>query len=742
MSESINHHDHGDEELPTAAELFVVPDLALPDDDDDENDTYDGAPTGVSSIFERQPSQADLIAERLEKITADDNGDSELTPGDQAADELGIIRPSELPRNHPAPKGFPAELLDADLTLLDAARHYLTGGIGVVPTNYPKHPGSILGTGWDTQVLHNPDDLPFYFRDADEDHTIGIMAVPGVGLAVIDVDIALADVPEPLREFLETCPYQASSTTIEGRGHYWAAITPELRAAIGTDNELHTGGHFEFDGISIGDWKHGFSAAVLVHPSVHPNLTNGRYQWKRAGEPPALPHALAARTNIIRPRTPGSSGRSGHRISHADLEAFYTVHAATDSTLTGRSATGVIRNQATQDHPNTYPAMLGALVNLIEEVINSTGKTAAIDARTAIQGFADAYGDIREDTTLNINHTPREHAIAKALDAVPWAITTAENNLATTPPTQPPAKIDDDEIPSSTTESTGKTTEASYTQVLSDVTPEKVNWLWWPHIPRGKVTIFDGEPDVGKSTMTLTWAAMVSNGGPWPASVVGGIESHNEKGLNEPADVILVGVEDGVADTVVPRLIAAGADRSRIHMMKQARDANGQPEPFTIPDDVINLRRAIEEVNAALVVIDPITAFLSDKIKTGVDTSVRKALMTLADVAAQTGAAIVMVRHLNKSTGESAKNRGGGSVAFGGLARSGLIAAKLNDDDRANTTARYGLARAKGNLAPSDTATLGYTVISSPADPDSPVIIWAGTLDPSRCFRRVRLKGE
>jgi hypothetical protein len=276
-----------------------------------------------------------------------------------------------------------------------------------------------------------------------------------------------------------------------------------------------------------------------------------------------------------------------------------------------------------------------------------------------------------------------------------------------------------------------ETASRQFTQSLAGVTPTKVEWLWWPWIPSGKLTMFEGEPDVGKSTMTLTWAAMVSNGGPWPVTTVGDHQTRNEKGLCEPASVVLVGVEDDLADTVVPRLMAAGADLERVSTMARPRDERGRPVPFLIPDDVDKLKLAIEEVNAALVIIDPITAFMSDAVKPGSDTSNRKALMELADVAEQTGAAIVLVRHLNKAIGMSAKHRGGGSIAYTALARSSLLAAKLPvDEGRENTEATHGLASIKGNLAREPRA-LGYRLRSSPNDPDSPVVRWVGSLDES-----------
>jgi RecA-family ATPase len=245
--------------------------------------------------------------------------------------------------------------------------------------------------------------------------------------------------------------------------------------------------------------------------------------------------------------------------------------------------------------------------------------------------------------------------------------------------------------------------------------------------------MFEGEPDVGKSTMTLAWAALVSTGREWPNTLVGGKPAGGRRGLPGPRGVVLVGVEDDLADTVVPRLLAAGADMGQVSTMMRPRDANGRPVPFVIPDDVDKLQAAIGETDAALVIVDPIAAFMSDSVKSGSDSSNRQALMQLADVAEQTGAAIVLVRHLNKATGMTAKHRGGGSIAYTALARSVLVAARMPRDDPDGAEpddAQYGLARTKGNLAPEPSA-LGYRLVSSPNDPDSPVVEWTGQLNVS-----------
>lgn len=265
---------------------------------------------------------------------------------------------------------------------------------------------------------------------------------------------------------------------------------------------------------------------------------------------------------------------------------------------------------------------------------------------------------------------------------------------------------------------------ADVTRSLADVRPTKVEWLWRPWLPLGKVSILEGEPDVGKSVVTLAWAATVTTGRKWPPTVVDGELLPRTK--SNTAGVVLVGVEDDEDDTVVPRLDAAGANRQRVYTMNQPVDDNGNPLPFVIPADVDRLRRAITETNAKLVVIDPITAFLSTKqVKPGDDPSTRQALMPLVMLARDTGCAIVLVRHLNKATGMSAKNRGSGTIAYTGIARSVIVAGKLKEAPDGPT---HAIALVKGNLT-KDPSAIGYRLESAPGDHDSPVIRWCGPID-------------
>ncbi len=122
---------------------------------------------------------------------------------------------------------------------------------------------------------------------------------------------------------------------------------------------------------------------------------------------------------------------------------------------------------------------------------------------------------------------------------------------------------------------------------LSTVKPECVSWLWEGRIPLGKLTVLDGDPGLGKSTVTLDLAARLSSGQPMPGDGESGCQ----------AGVVIVSAEDGLADTIVPRLMAAGADLERISAIETCPDDNGG-HPFTLPDDLPHLEVAVREVDA------------------------------------------------------------------------------------------------------------------------------------------------
>lgn len=232
---------------------------------------------------------------------------------------------------------------------------------------------------------------------------------------------------------------------------------------------------------------------------------------------------------------------------------------------------------------------------------------------------------------------------------------------------------------------------------ISDVVPEKVSWLWPGRIPRGKLTVLDGDPGLGKSTITLDLGACISMGRPLP-------DSHESR---EPEGVVVLSAEDGLADTIRPRLEAAGADLSKVAAIKGILDG-GEHRPLGIPGDVTHIETAITKVNAALVIIDPLMAFLSGTVNSHRDQDIRRALHTLSDLAERTGAAILIIRHLNKAPGASPLYRGGGSIGIIGAARSGLVVGKDPEDE-----SRRVLAVTKSNLG-AEPPSLAYTIENDP----------------------------
>lgn len=247
--------------------------------------------------------------------------------------------------------------------------------------------------------------------------------------------------------------------------------------------------------------------------------------------------------------------------------------------------------------------------------------------------------------------------------------------------------------------------------MLDTITRTHVRWLWPNRIPLGKVTIIEGDPERAKSTITLDLAARTSTGSPMPGEIQ----------QREAAGVVIVCAEDDLADTIVPRLLAHGADLSRIASVPLERDEHGQVRPLVLPEHQDRLEVAIRQVEAKLLVIDPITAYLSETINTNNDASVRRATTPLTDLAQRTGTAILLVRHLNKSGELKAKYRGGGSIAFTGAARAVLVV-----EEHPEQPGLMVLARVKNNLAKTIPG-IGYRVASDDLY-ECPLIVWQGVV--------------
>ena len=211
---------------------------------------------------------------------------------------------------------------------------------------------------------------------------------------------------------------------------------------------------------------------------------------------------------------------------------------------------------------------------------------------------------------------------------------------------------------------------------MNDVEQTEVDWLWYPYIPFGKLTIVQGNPGEGKTFFAMQLAAACTN-----QKFLPDMEPF------EPFNMIFQTAEDGLGDTVKPRLVSSGADLKRVLVIDDSEN------PLSLADD--RIEKAIRENNAKLMVIDPLQAFLGANVDMNRANEVRPIFRKLADIAQSTGCAIVMIGHLNKASGTQSTYRGLGSIDIAAVVRSILFVGKVKDDP----TTRV-IVHEKSSLAP------------------------------------------
>jgi putative DNA primase/helicase len=225
------------------------------------------------------------------------------------------------------------------------------------------------------------------------------------------------------------------------------------------------------------------------------------------------------------------------------------------------------------------------------------------------------------------------------------------------------------------------------THRASDLQPEKMDWVWPGRIPEGKLVLLGGPPGLGKSQLTAFMAATISNGVDWPCN----------EGSTTVGSVIFMSAEDGIEDTIVPRLMAAGANLDRVHIVASATKPDGTGrKTFSLKTDVDLLETKAKEIgDVRLIIVDPISAYMGGSDGNG-NVETREVLEPLAEMANRLHIAVVAVTHLNKGGGggnQTALNRFSGSIAFIAAARAAF--AVLEDPE--NDERRF-LLQAKNNL--------------------------------------------
>lgn len=211
---------------------------------------------------------------------------------------------------------------------------------------------------------------------------------------------------------------------------------------------------------------------------------------------------------------------------------------------------------------------------------------------------------------------------------------------------------------------------------MSEVQSQEIEWLWYPFIPYGKLTIIQGDPGDGKTTMVLNLAAKLSKG-----------EALDENmKVTEPVNVIYQTAEDGLADTVKPRLELAGADCERIIVIDES------DKSLSMVDE--RLEQAIVRTGARLLILDPIQAYLGGGMDMNRANEARDMTKKLGALAEKTKCAIILIGHMNKASGNKAAYQGMGSIDFFAVARSVLLVGRVEGES--NTRA---VVQIKNNLA-------------------------------------------
>ncbi|CAA2143717.1 AAA family ATPase [Hyphomicrobium sp. ghe19] len=490
-------------------------------------------------------------------------------------------------------------------------------GFCVIPTKFKSKQPVVPWGKYDQQTKPQQHELRSWFSDGPEKN-VSIKVGPSSTVVVLDVDDLQAFEDAKIK-----LPLTPTVKTSRGKHFYFKSPTGcKLRSVT----ELPYGE-------LLGD-----NHLVSVPPSVHESGT--AYEW------------IVRLDEVKIAELPSWLVDLGTRKYEDD--GSLTVHPANDNAETtpyGRSALQqeIAKLSNTTDHRNNQ-------ANKSTFAIGRLVAGGEINAEEAIEGLRNAT----KENGLYFDETSGgSNGVEKTLRSAMIAAAKNPRQRKEPEPEAPKGKL-------------------KY-RVLEDITPEKVDWLWEGILAKGSLSIIAGEPGVGKSTMALGIASIVSNGGKWPVT----------GDTAEQGNVVVLSSEDVSEYTVAPRLVACNAKKERCYVVEDQDFVLGR-------DTDTRLRKAIEEIgDVKLIIVDPITAHLGKSDNNNV-TDIRHITSKLAALAQEFRLSVVIVMHLNKSDKNSPLDRLQGSGAWAAAARSAfLVSSDVNDKERLTITTL------KNNVAPS-----------------------------------------
>lgn len=382
----------------------------------------------------------------------------------------------------------------------------------------------------------------------------------------------------------------------------------------------------------------GVGGYVLAPPSVHPNGSVYRWTQTPNGAMPTFPVAAF----LPKP-----------------TRATAPAHAATGAASEGRESAYGIKARDEECE---------AVRTAVEGTRNDTLNTAALKLAQLVAG-----GELDERATrAALRDAARDSGLEP--DEVDKTIASAFAAGSNEPRSAPPSTAGRKLVRRRRSEGAGEadTERRIVSFAASTVERERLQWLWPGYIALGKEGMLVGDADQGKSTITCDLAARVTRGDLMP---------DESTGLRTPYGVVMLVSEDGYADTVRPRLEAAGADLDRVYFVK-ATLPDGWEDTLTLPDDIEGLREAITKCDAKLIIVDPVIAFLGDKVDSYSNHQIRRAMRPLHVLAQETGVAVLGISHPSRGRGNgNPLDFSGGSLGFVQSARNAALVHKDPDED-------------------------------------------------------------